>query len=308
MTFYGREATSGVRVVELVTFTRGQGSTARVWRYCTGDADVTVSGLVYRASTLTRGPIQRNQTSARTNVRVTLATETPFVREWIDTDVLDAPGVAAVTILRAHIADAGTIDTTGGEPTAAIFLGTVTGLSIEQDTTTVECAALGAALETAVPRIPILRSCAWSLYGTQCGEDPVDSAYTATIDDVGSVVGTTLANTPTVTLTMDGTLPTVLLDGDTVDDLTYFDTGVLLWIDGTRTVRVHIASADLTAWPEVTLNLFQPLPEASVGDEVTLWAGCTKTVEICHARFANVNRFGGFPRMPDKNPLIQGLK
>ncbi len=308
MSFYTREGTDGVRAVELVTLARGQGSTARVWRYATGDSDVTLNGLTYKASAVTRGPIQRSQESGRTTLQLTLATATPFVAEWLDRDPLDARGATSITILRAHLDDAGAVETSGGQSTGARFLGTIVGLEVDSETTSVACEAVGTLLEQSIPRVPITRTCAWPVFGFRCGLNPDDWSYEAEVDAVGTVsdagIGAALTGAPTVTLTMTGAAP-LLLGVDL--DVHYFDAGQLLWVDGARTVRMHIASADLSAWPEVTAVLYEALPAGAVGDAVTLWPGCQKTVDICRDRFANVVHFGGFPRLPERNPLREGL-
>ncbi len=82
---------------------------------------------------------------------------------------------------------------------------------------------------------------------------------------------------------------------------------MLVWVDGDRTIREHIAVADVSDYPTVILQTYQPLPVTAVGDAVTLIAGDQKTVAVCRDRFANVNHFGGFPRLPERNPLIQGV-
>lgn len=309
MSFYGREATDGVRAVELVTLARGQGSTARVWRYATGDSDVTLTGITYKASAISRGEIQRNQESGRTTLQLTMATATPFVAEWLARDPLDSRGTTAITILRVHLNDDGAVETSGGQSTGARFLGTVAGLEVDAETTAIACEGLGSLLEQSIPRVPITRTCAWPVFGHRCGLKPGDFDYAATITAVGVIsepgaVGSGLSGSPTVMMTMTGSAP-LLLGVDL--DVHYFDGGVLTWVDGSRTVRLHIASTDLSAWPAVTAVLYDALPAGAVADAVTLWPGCQKTVDICRDRFANVVHFGGFPRLPERNPLREGL-
>lgn len=49
------------------------------------------------------------------------------------------------------------------------------------------------------------------------------------------------------------------------------------------------------------LSMQSQIPELKVGDTVEIYAGCTKLIGVCHARFGNRYHFGGFNRMPSKN-------
>jgi hypothetical protein len=55
-----------------------------------------------------------------------------------------------------------------------------------------------------------------------------------------------------------------------------------------------------------TLYLQTPLPAtAAVEDEITLIAGCNRTMADCHSLHNNLPRFGGFPIMPERDPWIR---
>lgn len=53
------------------------------------------------------------------------------------------------------------------------------------------------------------------------------------------------------------------------------------------------------------ITLFTPMPRPiAVGDQVRLVAGCDKTIETCHARFANVLNFRGEPHIPGNDKVF----
>ncbi len=314
MSFLVREGADGTRAVDLITLSRGSGVLARVWRYATLDTDVTVSGLTYRASTMQCGTISREQTSGRATLQITTATATEVVAEWQAVSALDPVGPIGVTVLRAHVTSAGAVETTG-ETTWARFLGTVSGMEISGAETVLSCEALANQLATrTVPRVPILTTCPWAVYGHRCGVNPTSVAESGTVTAVGVAAPGSpdlglYGGTPTVTITMATSAP-LLLGVD--PDLERFNGGVLVWSrttpDGPSVSRIHIMQASVNTWPTLTCVLYTDLGSAAVGQTVSLWPGCQKTIEICFARFNNKARFGGFPGLPDRNPLLRGLE
>jgi hypothetical protein len=56
------------------------------------------------------------------------------------------------------------------------------------------------------------------------------------------------------------------------------------------------------------LWLNAPLFYATVGQTLEVWPGCDKTLAACRDKFNNAPRFGGFPHIPDKNPVLTALK
>ena len=51
----------------------------------------------------------------------------------------------------------------------------------------------------------------------------------------------------------------------------------------------------------ITLTL--PLPDLKVGDTVTAYPGCDHDNSTCSGKFANIDNYGGFPFIPEKNPM-----
>jgi hypothetical protein len=321
-TFSTRDATSGVRPVECVTFARGAGAHARVWHYTTADVDVTVNGVTYRASTFTRGPIRRTTETGKTRLELRCAAATPCVADWRDDPW--APVPTSVSVLRVHVTAAGV--PVSPLATAHVFSGTVEGVVLANGAAEVACAGLATALERELPQVVIAKTCPWALYGPRCGLDPADFQSTAVIAAVGTVGGSAFGGPgllygaqPEVTLTMDDpsapTLNDTYTDPDTGEvlpastDARRFDGGTFLWTDPAtgRDRRTAILTADLAAWPAVTLVLYEAVPAGAVGDAATVWAGCEKTLAVCKGRFANDARFGGFPFLPERSPLVDGL-
>jgi uncharacterized phage protein (TIGR02218 family) len=51
------------------------------------------------------------------------------------------------------------------------------------------------------------------------------------------------------------------------------------------------------------LTLWRPIPGLEVTDAVTIYPGCDRSLATCISKFDNRPNFGGFPWMPQKNPM-----
>ena len=79
----------------------------------------------------------------------------------------------------------------------------------------------------------------------------------------------------------------------------WFDHGSLTFIDGPTAGSVFEIKRHEALAPGARLVTWQALPvEPSVGDSVTVRAGCDKTIATCRLKFANAHNFRGFPHMP----------
>lgn len=320
--FWASEATDGRTPVELYTFTIGSGSQARVWRFAAFTQDVTLRGLVYAASGIRRSDLRRTMETGKTTLELTMPRTTPIVEAWLDESVsphLDgmtnfASGqFTTLTILRTHLDAAGVVVGTTPDPngalTAAIFLGSLVGMTIVGGTATITADSMQSLLDKPVPNIPIQRTCPWGLFDQRCGLDPADFVKTGTITAFTTETGSVVRNgMPKITVALAGAGLLPELNG--FPDLEYYNGGTVLWeeeIDG-KTVRrktgIHYAQI-FGLWPNVLLTLETPIPETV--SEVSLWPGDQKSFNVCRYRFENNARFGGFPLIPDRNPMRDGL-
>ena len=72
-------------------------------------------------------------------------------------------------------------------------------------------------------------------------------------------------------------------------------------VGGIRRAVISHSFGNLT----LATPLLEPLPP---GARVSLYAGCDKGLNTCKDKFANFNRYGGFPFIPIKNPFESGVK
>lgn len=80
-----------------------------------------------------------------------------------------------------------------------------------------------------------------------------------------------------------------------------YDYGVVTWTSGKNDglkmeVKIYTVGA-------VELQLAMPSP-IEIGDAYTISAGCDKSRDTCHGRFANVVNFRGFPDLPGNDKVL----
>lgn len=157
------------------------------------------------------------------------------------------------------------------------WLGRVLGVEIADDIAQVACESAQVSLKRIGLRRLYSRQCTHVLYSDACGAQPVSQSAT-----VQSVAGRRVVLT--------GGTPPTLLDA--------LPGGLLQLANGARHM---IVGAD-----SVGVELLAPLL-LPAGAVVQLVAGCDHSTTTCAARFNNLNNYGGFPFLPNKNPFSTGV-
>lgn len=269
MTFHSEHA--GPHAVRhLFDVSRGLG----VWRYTDAPADVTVGGVTYRAAAISRGEVRRSEEDAHGELQITLASATPLAATLMSDGLGRRP--IAVRVRAVHVASEGAVGATPADP-VVVFTGTVRARRVDdaEGTCTLTVGSLLAALERPILRVITSPTCNNAVYDQLCGVDP---ALFSTEGTVGAISGRTV---------------TVAEAADQADG---YYTGGLLRI-GTRLFFVERHTGESLTVP------FGDVPDtALVGEACTITAGCDGTEATCIARFNNLRRFRGFPRVPAVNP------
>lgn len=121
-------------------------------------------------------------------------------------------------------------------------------------------------------------TCNLTLYSPRCGVAVASFSHTATVSVIDGD-----------TITVTG-LPALAAD--------YFVTGWMQAPDGSRRF--------IKAQSGSTFTILLAFDVLSVGNTVTLVAGCKRDYTTCDTKFSNVDRFLGFFRTPLRNPFTQG--
>ena len=144
----------------------------------------------------------------------------------------------------------------------------------------------GVALRQLGDRRPFQRRCPFVLYDTRtCRATP--QTATATVSEI---------NTTRDVLSVSG------ISSATVG---YYTGGVICpssVYDRGNAGNSFISSHNKTAGYD-QIRLTTPV-SVSVGDSISLLAGCDRTWQTCYGKFNNIINFGGFPYLPLENPYI----
>ena len=171
--------------------------------------------------------------------------------------------VATVTIFRQE-----------DNNTLAWWKGRIASTSCSDWQCEVDCESVFTGMRRTGARARYQIQCRHALYGTACGVNKDNFAAAGTIDTVDNV-----------TLTVTGA--DAQTNGYWVGGMIEFG-GVFRFIVG------HEGT---------TIRLWRDLPGAGVGDTVTLYPGCNRSLAQCDERFSNSVNHGGFPWLPNTNPF-----
>lgn len=266
MSFYTNE-TANSQPVTCYTFRRG----ATLWHYTDQPADVTVDTVTYRAAAITHGDIERTDESASELV-ISCSSLTPIVSE---ATIAGEP--IHCTIRQTHRSGVG-----GATPTPVVrFKGRVTARTIKPGSCEFRIASLTSLLERPLLRVIASPTCNHTVYAPGCAVDP--TAFTTTGCAITTISGLVL------------TVADAALQSDG-----YYTAGYVVVENGTaQGERAFIV--DHTA-DELTLLLGVPAG-LTTSDTIAITAGCDGLEATCIAKFSNLDRFLGFPRMPIVNPF-----
>lgn len=86
----------------------------------------------------------------------------------------------------------------------------------------------------------------------------------------------------------------------------WFSGGTVEWTSGSNSGRRAEVMLHELANGAVSLVLLEtPVRPLAFGDAFILRAGCDKRLATCHAKFANVANFRGFPHIPGQDAVIR---
>lgn len=237
------------------------------WHYTSADEPIVWQGDTYYPAEIRRGELQQSDEghsmALEIALKATLAVARPFVAGTSPTPV-------AVTVYRVHRTD---VDLQG----IVFFPGAVASSAHRQGWVTFRCVSTRQLLQRPIPRQFFQRPCNNVHYDEGCGLDPEAWKEPGTVQTINGL-------DVTVTSTHAG-------------EAEYFSLGMIR-IQGTTPrgmILVHTVGG--------VLRLLAPVPGLAVGMAVDLYPGCSRLVEACHQKYANLPNFWGFPEIPIHNPF-----
>jgi uncharacterized phage protein (TIGR02218 family) len=86
----------------------------------------------------------------------------------------------------------------------------------------------------------------------------------------------------------------------------WFAFGTVTWTSGVNAGRqAEVLSHDLVDGIAILTLLEAPVRPIGEGDAFIIRAGCDKRIATCHAKFANVANFRGFPHIPGQDAVLR---
>jgi uncharacterized phage protein (TIGR02218 family) len=274
VTIYANNEALNAQPITLYTFIRGD----QVWAYTDQPEDVTTGGVTYRAASITHDALEQSDESAGGEFAVTMAEVTPIVA---DLDALGLSGRPVTCTVRAmHKVGVGGVSSS----TAIVRRkGAVMARTIRGGACTMKVASLTTLLDRPILSKTCGPTCQWTVYGVGCGVDPV--GFTTTGCAVSAISGRTL---------------TVSDAASQADD--YYTAGYAVVETGTAIgERLQIASHT----GDQLVMLTELPPGLTTSDTVAITAGCDGLEATCDTKFANLDYFLGFPRVPTVNPFLK---
>lgn len=251
--------------IELFEFTR-PGST---FRYTSHDEDITVAGTLYTGIfPIERTKIEASSDPGRNPIKVKASSDLPFATQYVEAPPGD---VINLTIKTFHENDV------NGE-VIVIWIGRVTNVSFQGEEATLRCEPIFTSLKRPALRRLYQTACPHLLYGPVCTANRLTFLVPSAI---------------TVTDPLTYTSAEIGAQADN-----YFSGGFITWDNSgvveRRTILTHIGTS-------ITIN--SPIPDISTGQSIDIYPGCDHTLATCVNKFNNVDNYGGFPFIPEKNPF-----
>lgn len=257
---------------ELYRFTRG----SNTWRFTSNDSDVVAIDGTYITEDIKRSSIEYTGDLNRSNLVITVGGANDIAEMFKGA----APGeIVAVTVMRLH--ETMEDDGVPGASTSSITLwtGRVLGSRWGPVGAELQCEPASISLKRIGLRRLYQRQCPHVLYSEICGASRALFLTTATI---------TLLSGKQITVGSVGGHPDGMFSG-----------GYLSWASagGYSEYRMILSHVGMV------LTVAYPLPPSATGTQITLYGGCNHTTSDCNTKFNNLNNYGGFPYIPEKNPF-----
>lgn len=249
--------------VTLYEFVRGD---TRFYRYTNADRDITAMDAVWQQQAISDSGLS---VGAGDSMDITLPATNPVAMLYRS---LPPSQPVRIRVHRLHVDD-------NQQEFRTVWIGTISEIKREGiDRARLVTASVASTFIRSGLRLTYGRACPYSLYDHNCRISP--SAF--------GVGGLTISALDGVSITVN--LPAGLPDG-------WFSGGYLEWLSDGVTER-----RGLRAQSGNVLGLFGGSAGLSVGQSVTVYPGCDRTIATCNGKFNNVMNYGGQPHMPGKSP------
>lgn len=256
--------------IELYYFSRN----GEEWRFTSADYDFDDGGDLpgdisgqWLSRSIKRSSVGQGLETVKNSVKLEVAPNFEIVDQFRG---LPDPGVIAITIIRLHPTDE-------DFEYQILWTGRVLGSKIEPDRAELNCEPVTISLKRSGLRRLYSKVCTHVLYGNECKvvKNPV-SFFIVGIDGL--------------TLTLNSsTGQENNFAGGYIEDLLGLNKIMIESSDGGNKILLSRSS------------------NFEVGDFFNAYTGCNHTTTDCNTKYVNIENFGGFPWIPNKNPFDTGV-
>jgi uncharacterized phage protein (TIGR02218 family) len=275
VTFDARErSVAESEPIEFYRFSRGSGDTEETWLHVNGTETLTLNGETYDPTPgLTRSAISQSPEDSSMQVTVTLPRDVCVATEYRGSRSI-APIMLVVWRAQRGLDDSEAKPIYTGETGSPVF---------EGSTLTLTCKREESRWSERLGRVRCQRACPHMLFDQFCGADPDAVTFSAKITAINDTLDV---------ITVE--------EQDAPPGSDHLDAGSHYYNSGTvKRAGRHVF---VIAQDEGELKLQTPLLDAVEGDIVRLTAGCNRQASDCADIHSNIERFGGFELIPDRNP------
>lgn len=256
--------------VELYVFDYDGGT----YRHTSDAEDIIVTGVTYTAIPgLSRSAIEDSGEISKSSLTLTAPEDYMIARLF---EVVPPSSVVELSVKRVHRSDLTDVKT--------MWLGRVLNASWSVGYSTLMCESFQTRLKQPGLRRIYSKNCPHVLYGNECKADPLLHFVTRTVTAI-TEGGFLLETAPFGMTALDA-----VFSGGKIE----FDAG------GGITERRGIRDAGAAG-----IRISHPIPSLDVGESINIFKGCDRTRDTCIGQFNNLDNYGGFPYMKDKNPFGQ---
>jgi uncharacterized phage protein (TIGR02218 family) len=286
MTFQQYETADG-QPVELLTFVNG----STVLRYTNANITLTIDALEYAPLEYKRNAPSISKDSDDSQIRLTLPSSNPVVNLY--RNILQST-ITSLTIERFHNNDP-------AQGRQVFWKGEIGSVTVNNALATVLATPLSQGTDE-MPRYTYQGTCNYFLFESgSCGILRQDFKHESTITSINSTglliqVADLRTQAGIIDTGMGGLLTSDELDG-------YWLNGYIDVNGELRRIVNNPAGGTSPLSPDV-IEIPYPLVNATAGQDITVYAGCSRTTDICRRKYNNLLSFGGFPTVPDNiNPF-----
>lgn len=265
--------------VELFHLTMG----ATNWYLTSGDVPLNFGGNIYTPDAIS-AEAQRMSGEDDDEGVVLVLPRLHAIAQLFQVGMPAEPMAARIVLSHRSILGTGSGTDTEHQP----FTGQVESASTDGDKVRLLCLPTTSLLRRQTPSHEVSVSCYNTLYDSLCGVLRADFAVTGSVTAIAS-------DRKTITVDIS---PASFGIG-------YFIGG---WMTQLSSGRRQAIATNSTGGSAPVMQLLAPIKGLQVGDAVEVLPGCRHDEVDCEAKFANGLRFGGFARIPSRDPFKSGVQ